>query len=63
MCFLGLYQHNHRDSVSNLFDTVFTNSADTSIDLAENDIAETGSYHPRFECDFTMPVIISNQYS
>lgn len=63
ICFLGLHQHNHRESVSNLFDFVFTNSADTSTDIPENDIAETGSYHPRFVYDFTMQVISSKQYS
>jgi hypothetical protein len=39
----------------------FTNSADTSTDLAENGIDETDSFHPTFVCDYSMPLRRSKQ--
>jgi hypothetical protein len=45
---LGLYQHNHLDSIGSLLDLGFINSVDISTNLAQTD-----SYYPRFLCDFT----------
>jgi hypothetical protein len=53
-CFLGLNQHNHSVSGSNLLDLVFSNSVDISLDHVDYGLVHSDQFHPPFIIDCSM---------